>query len=690
MNDSRRETPGRPARTATRSRGRTPVVLAALIAIVCGPLAVAGTAAGTEPSKPTTTRTVAASLSPEDTTAWLDGLLPAALEREGITGAIVSVVSGGEIVTERGYGLATAGTATVEPAAVDVDRTLFRIGSVSKLMTATAVMQQVEAGVLDLDEPVQSYLDVTLPVAFETPITLRHLLTHTAGFEDQLAGLIASAPAEPKPLRDTVTIDPPEQIFEPGTTPSYSNYSNGLAAYVVERVTGTPFEQYATEHVLTASGMTDATYEQPLSPERRRDMSAGYRFAGSPEVPFEVVSPAPAGAISATAGDLANFMNAQLGHPSADGRTLLTPESLERMHAPALDEEHLGNLANGPRMTLGFFERDRNGHRILSHAGDLTAFHAQLEIYPDDDAGIFISLNSTGVNGDSSTAIRDAVTTGFADRYFPEERSAPRVEETAAAHAAALAGTYQLSRRGESTFVRLFYVLSSVEVAAEQDGVVTISAITDSAGTPLRFVEVEPWVWQEVDGQRRVAASTNGDTVTAVGFDPAFTMQPMPTERALVPTIAAGSLVILVITLLAWPLGALRRAETSRPVSSDRRDRALSWWTRGSVLALIAAAPFWSVVAQALISDGPAPSPVVIRIAQILTALAVLGCVPSVWRAVRAARGTETEPGTSDGRPRRRVATAARVTGSGMTALAFVGLGFVAVVGGLLLPDLSY
>lgn len=662
------------------------LALSVAMAVVCGVSPVAGPAVALEPAEPATPRAGAAALTTQDATAWLDGMLPAALEREGIAGAVVSVVSGGEIVAERGYGVSQAGTANTEPTAVDVHRTLFRIGSVSKLMTATAVMQQVEAGVVDLDEPVQTYLDFTLPVTFDTPVTLRHLLTHTAGFEDQLGGLIASAPARPKALRDTVAVDPPVQLFEPGTTPSYSNYSNGLAAYVVERVSGQPFEEYATEHVLEAADMGGATYEQPLAPERQQDMSAGYRFSGSPEVPFEVVSPAPAGAVTATAGDLAAFMNAQLGHPAADGRTLMSPEALEQMHAPALGPEQLGDLANGPRMTLGFFERDRNGHRILSHAGDLTAFHAQLEIYPDDDAGIFISLNSTGIHGDSSTAIRDAVTTGFADRYFPEERPAPVTADTAADHSAALAGTYQLSRRSESTFVRLFYILSSVEVTATDDGVVTISAITDSAGAPLRFVEVEPWVWQEVGGQRRVAAATDGDVVTAVGFDPAFTMQPMPTERALVPTVAALSLIILVLALIAWPLGALHRAGRPQLMPSDRRGRALTWWTRGSILALIAAAPFWAVVAQALISDGPAPSAVVIRAAQILTAIAVLGCVPSAWRAIRTARGARS---TRDHR-RPVVWAAVGVTGAALTALAFVGLGFVAIVGGLLLPDLSY
>ena len=617
--------------------------------------------------------------APELTTAnaeaWLDGLLPSMLQREGITGAVVSVVSHGEVVTQQGYGSSEAGTSTTEPRPVDAGTTLFRIGSVSKLVTATAVMQLVDQGRVDLDEPVQNYVDIEVPNRFDRPITLRHLLSHTAGLEDEIGGLITSDANGRPTLREALASEPPEQIFEPGTTPAYSNYSNGLAAYVVERVTGQDFEVYATENILEPAGMTTATYAQPLSAEQQRDMSRGYDFRGSEEVPFEVVTPSPAGAISATATDMSRFMLAQLGHSP-----VLSPAMLELIHEPALGADTLGGLAEGPRMTLGFFERDRNGHRILSHAGDLTAFHAQLEIFPDDDAGIFISLNSTGVNGDATTAIRDAVTTGFADRYFPDTRPAPAPIDTAAAHAEALAGTYEFSRRGESTFIRLFFILSSAEVVPQPDGSLTVSAIVDAAGQPLTFVEVEPWVWQERDGQRRIAADVVGGEVRAISFDPAFTLQPMSSDRAAVPLIAAFTLVVLAIALVSWPVGAGIRRYARRPSTSRALVRRLRLAVHVALLALVAAVPLWMMVAEALLTDSGSPGAVVIRGAQVLTAVAALGVVPAAWLVVETVRSRDP----------RRASWWLLLVGRVIVALAFLGLGYLCLVGGILQPSLSY
>ena len=142
------------------------------------------------------------SLTQDDVDAWLDGALGSALQTTGIPGATVSVVSDGQLLTARGYGLADTGTDGDPTRPVDPDDTLFRIGSVSKVVSATAIMQLVEAGKLDLDADVQQYLDFDL----DTPkgaITLRHLLTHTAGFEEVIAGLIGT-PGSEQTLREAV------------------------------------------------------------------------------------------------------------------------------------------------------------------------------------------------------------------------------------------------------------------------------------------------------------------------------------------------------------------------------------------------------------------------------------------------------------------------------------------------------
>jgi len=350
-------------------------------------------------------------LTRADVDAWLDGIVPSALEREGIAGATVSVVHDGQVLTERGFGFADTGAGGTPATVVDPSTTLFRIGSISKLVTATAVMQLVAAGRLDLDAPVADTLDFELPTRFAEPVTLRHLLTHTAGSEDRIAGVILPAGGSPPTLRDEVSLDPPEQIYAPGTTPSYSNHSNALAAYLVERVTAEPYSRYVQHEVLDRAGMAMATLDQPLPARLRAQMSKGYESSRSQEVPFEVVGPAPAVALSASAADMSSFMLAQLDTDGSTTSRLLDAQTLTRMQQPALGADSLGGLAAGPRMALGFFEQDRNGHRILGHGGDLTAFHAQLQLYPDDDTGVFVAVNSVGTRPDSTTALRDQICT---------------------------------------------------------------------------------------------------------------------------------------------------------------------------------------------------------------------------------------------------------------------------------------
>lgn len=650
------------------SRRHPSLVLSALVAIVLCLTACA--APPVRPPEPVVDASTA-ELSADDVRAWLEEVVPDALEREGIVGATVSVVADGEIIAAEGFD--ATDTADGGTHAVDAASSLFRIGSISKLFTATVVMQLVEQGDLDLDAPVQDSLDFTLPTSFDEPITMRHLLSHTAGFEDELAGLITAPGGDAVTLRDAVAVEPPAQIFAPGTTPAYSNYSNGLAAYVAERVAGAPFEELVQKGIFDRVGMTTATMAQPLPDERQGDMSKGYRFDGGAEVPFEVVSPAPAGAISATAVDMGRFMLAQLGDSP---QPLMGAETLALMHEPALTSDDLGGLAAGLVMTLGFFERDRNGHRTLSHGGDLTAFHAQLEIYPDDGAGIFISLNSSGIRPDSSTVIRDDLMAGFADRYFADERPELSPAATASAHAEEIAGTYQLSRRGETTFIRAFFILSSVDVVADGEGGVTFSAIVDSAGEPVRFIETEPWVWSEVDGRRTIAVDHRDGEVIAIGFDPAFTLQPMPAERAALPIVAAVSILILLVVLVAGPLGAVVRRVRRRSDERPRAWRRAGWLAWAGAASMVLAVLPWSVVANALLTDGPAPDPLIIRAGQMLLVIAALGIVPAGWRVVMSFRL----------RGRRWIAIVTSI----VVAAAFGGLLFTLLVGGILQPSLSY
>ncbi|RKN47772.1 serine hydrolase domain-containing protein [Micromonospora endolithica] len=675
---SARSSPPRSGRLALR---RTALLATAIALVAAVPACGAGTPTADPPppvAVPAAAPAVAgtAVLDRRDVDAWLDGLLPAALQRTGIAGATVAVVHDGRIVTARGYGYADTGTAAdADPVAVDPDRHLFRVGSVAKLVTATAVLQLVQKGDLDLDADVREHLDFVLPRRFDRAVTLRHLLTHTAGFEERIDGLIG-LDGGGTDLRRALATDPPEQIYEPGTVPAYSNYSNALAGYVVERVSGMPYEEYVARNVLARAGMASSTFAQPLPAHLADRMSHGYPDASAPAAPFETVGVPPAGALTASAPDMARFMLAHLGEPT--GREpLLDRPTLDLMQRPALDATSLGTLADGPRMTLGFFDESRNGHRILGHGGDTTYFHAHLQIYPDDRTGVFVALNSNGRQGMDSIDLREAVMSGFTDRYFPAAgiRSAATVDAaTSAAHAATAAGTYESSRTARSTFLTVIGLAGRTTVSVADGGRLRFDPgpLSDS---PALYEEVAPWVWREVGGQATVTVRVSDGRVRAIGIDPAITLLPVEPARghAVVVPVFAASLLVLVVAVLSWPVGAVLRRRLGRAPRppAGRTARIL---TRVAVAATVLALVGWAVSMTVImgLTDVPVGA---LRTVQALQLIGLLGVAPA---AVRLADDV------------RRSAGRRRTTGSVLVLLALAGVGWFAVEFMLLAPDITY
>jgi CubicO group peptidase (beta-lactamase class C family) len=334
-----------------------------------------------------------APLNAADLEAWLDGFMPYALERGRIAGAVVVVVRGSGTVLQKGYGYADV--ASRKP--VSPDATLFRPGSVSKLLTWTAVMQQVEAGKIDLDKDVNSYIDFKIPPFEGKPITMRNIMTHTSGFEESVRYLISSDPKAAMPLKKLIPLALPERVFAPGTTPAYSNYATALAGYIVERVSGVPFDTYIEQRVFAPIGMTRSSFRQPLPDTLKPLMASGYSNVTEKAKPFEIVVPAPAGSLAATGADMGKFMIAHLNN----GGALLKPETARLMHDT--NARRLGPLNT---MALGFYEQWVNGRRAIAHGGDTEWFHTYLWLFPADDIGLYISMNSVGQQGAAGNSQR--------------------------------------------------------------------------------------------------------------------------------------------------------------------------------------------------------------------------------------------------------------------------------------------
>jgi CubicO group peptidase (beta-lactamase class C family) len=224
---------------------------------------------------PAASQPVATPLVRADLEAWLDGFMPVALQQGDIAGAVVAVVRDGAVLLQKGYGLADVAKRTP----MDPERTVLGVGSVSKLFTWTAVMQQVEQGKLDLDRDVNEYLDFELPARFGQPITLRHLMTHTAGFAARGFRQYADPRALGPHLRGTRA---PPRIFPPGQVTAYSNYGSMLGGYLVERVSGEPFVDYVDRHVLGPLGMARSSFRRPVPEALRPDLATSYGLGSGP------------------------------------------------------------------------------------------------------------------------------------------------------------------------------------------------------------------------------------------------------------------------------------------------------------------------------------------------------------------------------------------------------------------------
>lgn len=582
-------------------------------------------AAPMQPAVPADAET--ASLDPANLEAWLDGFLPYALARGQIAGAVVVVVRGDEVVLQKGYGYSDV----VEREPVDPEATLFRPGSVSKLLTWTAVMQQVEAGKLDLDADVNRYLEFEIPPFEDEPITLRDIMTHTAGFEESIRYLITDDPEAVRSLGELMPLALPERVFAPGTTPAYSNYATALAGHIVERVSGMTFDDYVDRRIFTPLDMTRSTFRQPLPDALEPLMSKGYSVATEEAKPFEIVVPGPAGSLSSTGADMGKFMMAHL----SEGGAILSPETTRLMHE--YDGPGLGPLNT---MALGFYEQWVNGRRVIAHGGDTQWFHSYLWLFPEDDIGVYVSMNSGGVAG-ASGAIRSALFHGFADRYLPGEETKARVdEETAREHANMLAGHYVSSRGSFTNFMRVLGLLGSLEITVGADGKIAFPALDGLTAGARDWVEVEPFVWRDTATGERLAAEIEDGRVVRVSLDavsPFMVLEPAPAAYNpawLLPALLA-SLALVFLAAIAWPVRAIVRrrfaatfALNGKSLTAWRVSRGFAW------LTLIAVAGWIGLIISFSSDLGSIAGPLdwLIILLRLLTPLATFGLlIASAW-----------------------------------------------------------
>ena len=512
----------KPAVKPRPAAARPAAAAAAVGAVATGP-AVAGAipvAAGAAPAVAGARLAPGQPLPPAELETFIDGVVKDAMGREHIAGVTVSVVQNGQVVLKKGYGFASLNPQR----AVDPDRTLFRVASISKTFTWIALMKEVEAGRMRLNQPVNLYLPEKVQVkdqGYDQPVRVTNLMDHSPGFEDRALGqLFEDRASRVRPLDLYLRQERPRRVHAPGVISTYSNYGAALAGEAVSYTAGKPFERLIEDEILVPLGMTHTTFREP------RPAKAGLPSPMPAALVADIALPvhwtrtgfeqrkyeyaghvAPAASASSTAGDMARYMIMLLNGGQLNGVTIYGPTAAQAFRTP-LRKTPAG--ING--WAHGFMTFDLpGGYRGYGHGGDTLDFHSSLVTVPALGLGIFISTNSeTGA----------PLAGRFASRVVQQFYATPQVFPRAgspelAANADAVTGYYLTSRRaysGLEGFVTSVVGGTTVSVTP-QGRLVTTSR--DETRTWVPDGPLTDRLFIGTDGDRRIAFTNEGGQARA-------------------------------------------------------------------------------------------------------------------------------------------------------------------------------
>lgn len=471
------------------------VLLATTIAV---PTASAGTSPALVPQGD--------SPAPEAVQEFVDTRVPELLEEHGAPGVAVSVVADGAQVASDAHGVADL----VDERALDAAAHSFPTASIAKSFTATAVLQLAERGRLDPHEDITTYLPDDVRIADThpgEPITVHHLLTHTAGFAETIDRDDPDDPESWRTAHEFLRETTADRLFPPGEFSAYSNYGIGLAGLIVEEVGGQPFEEYVHEHVLTPLGMGGTEFGQLDELAETHDMVTLHLPDGSTAENDRIPLTA-AGAAVTTTDDMARFMLALLNGGELDGERVLSPESVEMM----LDRQHEYH-PEGTALGYGTYEWRVGPPRGVGHGGDLSGLHTGYMLLPELDAGVFVAVNGSDPEPGESPLddLRFAVLHAFADTFAPADP--PHGEPAPDADLSAYTGTYITTRRPTSGVEQLIPLFDNLTVRDAGDGALRVSG---AIAPDQRWLPAGDGVFTAENGAGELLFVVEGEGATGV------------------------------------------------------------------------------------------------------------------------------------------------------------------------------
>lgn len=555
--------------------------------------AQSGAIASDDAAAPAGARVAPGDVVPEqELAAFVDGLVRAGMLGLNVAGVEVAVVQRGRVVLQRGYGLANLDP--VRP--VDAQRTLFRIGSISKIFTWMLVMREVERGRLRLDAPVNDYLPDELKIpdqGFREPIRIIHLMSHAPGLASSSTGEFIADPNKILSLSDRLRVQFPPRVIEPGVISSYSDHGTELAGYIVARLNGVDFETLAEREIFTPLGLSHTTFRQPHPPredlaapmaqELAPDLSTGFGADGRDFTPrpFEYTL-APSGSLSTTAADMARVMLLLLNDGSIDGVKLYEASTAAAFRTPIMD---VPQGVNG--WAHGFSQYSLpGGFRGYGHSGGMLSFLSNMVVVPELDLGVFVTTNTNTGWGLAERIPREIV-----ERFYVAEAapSRPRGSDELVKNAAAYEGRFLTTMRAYSGLELFKYLLrSSGAVSVSSDGYLLAAGrkwVPEAMPARFRTLDGVNVLQFEFDESGR-AASFVDDSGTSVYQRAGWTM-----NRELFFLLAGLTILALLAKLIGTIATIGRRCEQTR---IQKTAHTIAWSAAALWLISLVAITSWA------------------------------------------------------------------------------------------------
>lgn len=377
---------------------------------------------------------------------------------ESLQGGVISIVSSDSILLSKAYGVSDLETNKT----FDPDQTHVMVASVAKLITATAVFKLMEQGKIQLDQPVKDIIkDITIQNPFDQPILVRHLLTHTAGFDDSAMGDEVKDRQKLASLKDHLKKRLPPVVWEPGKFYNYSNRGMVLLAYVVECASGLPFDQFLRENVYRPLNMDKSGFD--YSDELLNNLFTRYRWKENEKrglfldgsYGIKYTNQIGASGFKTTGYDMANFMQMYLKKGMFQGIKVLEEETIENALKPQFFYHDLMDSKQG----LTWRIRKVQDLTFYYHSGDDVGLESILVMVPDKDIAYFFASNNN-VASNLKFELRDFLLNKLISKEKIEKKyPSDFVSDT---DLKSLAGSYQYMNDGYTTIESVSYLFGDV------------------------------------------------------------------------------------------------------------------------------------------------------------------------------------------------------------------------------------